>query len=139
MTTLYVYVCSRGSGNTSLVTQLQLATHHISTRTALYLTCVGTVLVLIDTDVIRIVLLCVHKIRIHKPDTISIRVDIVFCNKTRPIPIRDFCFRYRLNTFLLRTVTNLGYEYTRDLLRIRINHFLEQHTKGLLYIQTATQ
>jgi len=42
----------------------------------MYLTCV-------DTDVIRIVLLCVHEIRIHKPDTItiSIRVDICFVTK----------------------------------------------------------
>jgi len=39
-------------------------------NTNTYLTCV-------NTDVIQIMLLHVRKIRIHKPDTISIRVDIV--------------------------------------------------------------
>jgi len=53
---------------------------------------------------------------------------ILFCNQTRPI--RDFCSWYRLNTFLLRTVTHLGYGYKRDPLRIRINHFLRQRRQN---------
>jgi len=45
---------------------------------------------------------------------------IWFCNQKRLI--LDFFSKRQVNTLLLRTVTNFGYGYKRDPIRIRNNH-----------------
>jgi len=65
-------------------------------------------------------------------NSISLRISIRMCThksvsipypKSKRIPFRNRTdtIYSRLNTFLLRTVTNLGYGYKRDPIRIRIN------------------
>ena len=71
-------------------------------------------------------------------NSISLRISIRMCThksvsipypKSKRIPFRNRTdtIYSRLNTFLLRTVTNLGYGYKRDPIRIRINLSREFH------------